>query len=147
MMLRSLLSVALLMPALGYATEAQHIKASAAWIRLLPANLPAGGFITLQNDGDQAVTLRSASSAAYGSVMLHKSSTEGGMGRMEMVDSLVVPAHGKAELSPGGYHLMMMNAPKPLAVGDKVVVTLVFGDGSSSDVGFVVRPANAVNGG
>ena len=147
MMPRSLLLVALLIPGLGSATEAQHVKASDAWIRLLPASLPAGGFVTLNNDGDQAVTLHSASSAAYGSVMLHKSSTDGGMGRMEMVDSLVVPAHGKAELSPGGYHLMMMNAPKPLAVGDKVVVTLVFGDGSSSQVGFVVRPANAVDGG
>lgn len=147
MTLRSLWFVALLIPGLGCATEAQHVKISGAWIRLLPANLPAGGFVTLQNDSDQTVTLRSASSAAYGSVMLHKSSTEGGMGRMEMVDSLAVPAHGKAELSPGGYHLMMMNAPKPLAVGDKVVVTLVFGDGSSSQVGFVVRAANAVDGG
>jgi copper(I)-binding protein len=147
MKLQLLLFVALLMPALACATEAQHVKASGAWIRLLPANLPAGGFVTLQNDSDQVVTLRSASSAAYGSVMLHKSSTEGGMGRMEMVDSLAVSAHGKAELSPGGYHLMLMDAPKPLAVGDKVVVTLVFGDGSSSEVGFVVRPANAVNGG
>jgi copper(I)-binding protein len=147
MMLRPLLFVALLMPALGSATEAQHVKASGAWIRLLPANLPAGGFVTLQNDGDQVVTLRSASSAAYGSVMLHKSSTEGGMGRMEMVDNLAVPAHGKAELSPGGYHLMLMDARKPLAVNDKVVVTLMFGDGSSSEVGFIVRPANAVNGG
>lgn len=147
MKMRPLLFVALLMPALGCATEAQHVKASDAWIRLLPANLPAGGFVTLQNDGDQAATLRSASSAAYGSVMLHKSSTDGGMGRMEMVDSLTIPAHGKAELSPGGYHLMLMNAPKPLAVGDKVALTLVFGDGSSSEVGFVVRPANAVDGG
>lgn len=146
MMRRSLLLVALLVPGLGNATEAQHVKASNAWIRLLPASLPAGGFVTLSNDGDQAVTLRSASSAAYGSVMLHKSSTEGGMGRMAMVDSLAVPAHGKAELSPGGYHLMMMSAPKPLAVGDKVVVRLVFGDGSTSDVGFIVRPANAVSG-
>lgn len=144
-MLRSLCLVALLIPGLGYATDAQRVKASGAWIRLLPANLPAGGFVTLQNDGDQAVMLRGASSAAYGSVMLHKSSTDGGMGRMEMVDSLAVPAHGKVELSPGGYHLMMMNAPKVLAVGDRVVVTLVFGDGSKSDVGFVVRPANAVD--
>jgi periplasmic copper chaperone A len=146
MMLRSLLFVALSIPGLGCATEAQHVKASGAWIRLLPANLPAGGFVTLQNDSDQAATLRSANSAAYGSVMLHKSSTEGGMGRMEMVDSLAVPAHGKAELSPGGYHLMLMNAPKPLAVGDKVVVHLMFADGSMSDVEFVVRPANAVSG-
>lgn len=144
---RSLLLLALLIPGLGSATEAQHVTASGAWIRLLPASLPAGGFVTLNNNGDQAVTLRSATSPAYGSVMLHKSSTEGGMGRMEMVDSLVVPAHGKAELSPGGYHLMMMNAPKPPTVGDEVVVTLVFGDGSSSQVGFVVRPANAVDGG
>jgi hypothetical protein len=147
MMLRSLLLIALLIPGFAGATEAQQVKANGAWIRLLPANLPAGGFVTLRNEGDQAVTLRSASSAAYGSVMLHKSSTDGGMGRMEMVDSLIVPAHGKAELSPGGYHLMMMNAPKALSVGGKVGVTLMFADGSSLPVEFVVRPANAVDGG
>jgi copper(I)-binding protein len=147
MKLGSLLFAALLIPALADATQAQHIKASGAWIRLLPANLPAGGFVMLQNDSDQPATLNSAGSSAYASVMLHKSSTDGGMGRMEMVDSLAIPAHGKAALSPGGYHLMMMDAPKPLAVGDKVMVNLVFGDGSKSQVEFTVRPANAVDGG
>ncbi len=146
MMLRSLLFVAMSIPGVAAATQAQHITVSGAWIRLLPASLPAGGFVTLQNDSDQAATLHGASSASYGSIMLHKSSTDGGMGRMEMVDSLAVPAHGKAALSPGGYHLMMMDAAKPLAVGDKVKVTLVFGDGSKSQVEFAVKPANSMDG-
>ncbi|HEY9130524.1 MAG TPA: copper chaperone PCu(A)C [Dyella sp.] len=146
MTLKTLLLATLLLPGVALANDAQAIRASAPWIRLLPANLPAGGFVTLLNDSDRDVSLRSASSPSYGSVMLHKSSTEGGMGRMEMVDSLSIPAHGKAMLAPGGYHLMMMNAAKPVAVGDKVKVTLQFGDGSTSTVEFVAKPANTIDG-
>ncbi|HEX7816694.1 copper chaperone PCu(A)C [Dyella sp.] len=140
----ALLLATLVTPALAHAADAQHVHASNAWIRLLPANLPAGGFVVLANDGDKPIELRDAKSASYASVMLHKSSTEGGMGRMEMVDSLTIPAHGQATLSPGAYHLMMMQAAKPIAVGDNVKVTLVFGDGSTSDVTFAVKPANTL---
>jgi copper(I)-binding protein len=78
--------------------------------------------------------------------MLHKSSTEGGMGRMEMVDSLTVPAHGKAELSPGGYHLMLMTARQTVKVGDIVKIGLQFSDGSVLNTDFIVRPANTIDG-
>jgi copper(I)-binding protein len=145
MTLKTLLLAALLLPGTALANDAQAIRASAPWIRLLPASLPAGGFVTLFNDSDRDVSLRSANSPTFGSVMLHKSSTEGGMGRMEMVDSLNIPAHGKAMLAPGGYHLMMMKPAKPVAVGDKVKVTLQFGDGSTSTVEFAVKPANTID--
>jgi periplasmic copper chaperone A len=129
------------------ASEAEHIHASHAWIRVLPGDLPAGAYVTLENTGDQPATLRSAHSAAYASIMLHKSSTESGMGRMTMVDTLVVPAHGKAELAPGNYHLMLMKAAAPVKPGDKVKLTLTFGDGSTLDSDFLARPANAIDAG
>lgn len=138
-----LLVAGLLLAAGVHATEAQHVRASGAWIRVLPGDLPAGAYVTLENTGDQAASLRSARSASYASAMLHQSSSEGGVSRMSMVDDLAIPAHGKVELSPGGYHLMLMKAASPVKVGDKVKVTLTFGDGSTLDTDFVARPANA----
>jgi copper(I)-binding protein len=129
----------------AHATEAEHIRVSQPWIRILPGDLPAGAYVTLENTGEQPASLRGANSTTYASVMLHKSSTEGGMGRMSAVDSLTIPAHGKAELSPGGYHLMLMKASTAVKPGDKVKLTLSFGDGSSLDAEFLARPANATD--
>jgi copper(I)-binding protein len=129
------------------AGDAEHVAASRGWIRVMPGALPAGGYVVLENHGDHPVSLRSASSPAYADVMLHKSSTDTGMGRMESVDALPIPAHGKAALSPGGYHLMLMKAAAPVKVGDKVRVTLRFADGSTLDTEFEAKPANTVDGG
>lgn len=128
----------------AYAAQADHVRASDAWIRVMPAGLPAGGYVTLRNDGGEPAVLQGASSATYGSVMLHQSSTETGMGRMRMVDRLEIPAQGQVALAPGGYHLMLMNAKAAVQPGQTVRVTLRFADGSSLDADFVARPANAL---
>lgn len=120
-----------------------RVQVSHAWIRLLPGDLPAGGYATLTNPGDTPATLVGVSSSAYAHVMLHKSSTEGGMSRMAMVGELTIPAEGKLSFAPGGYHLMLMHANRPLRPGDSVTLTLKFADGSTQDARFVVRPANA----
>ncbi|MHA6202893.1 copper chaperone PCu(A)C [Dyella soli] len=138
-----LLVAGLLLAGGAQATEAEHIRASQAWLRVLPGDLPAGAYVTLENSGDQPASLRGASSASYTSVMLHKSSTEGGMGRMSIVEDLPIPAHGKAALAPGGYHLMLMKAAAPVKPGDKVKLILRFGDGSTLATDFLARPANA----
>ena len=135
-------------PARAAATQqADAVHAEGAWLRVLPAGQPAGGYVTLRNEGDAAASLVGASSPRYGHVMLHKSSTEGGMGRMSMVDALAVPAHGRVALAPGGYHLMLMHAGTAVVPGDRVPVTLRFADGSTLAVDFLARPANATDGG
>ena len=93
----------LLLPALLFAgaapaKDADHVRAEAAWIRVLPAGLPAGGYAVLHNDGDRPVVLAGAASAGYGEVMLHESTGSGGMSRMRMIDALPVPAHGEVAL-------------------------------------------------
>ncbi|QNK02082.1 copper chaperone PCu(A)C [Dyella telluris] len=138
-----LLAAGLMFGTTAQASEADHIRASQAWIRVLPGDLPAGAYVTLENTGDQPASLRGAHTASYAGAMLHQSSGEGGVSRMSMVDALAIPAHGKAELSPGAYHLMLMNAKTPVKVGDKIKVTLSFGDGSTLDADFIARPANA----
>ena len=130
-----------------HASAADHVHASRAWIRVLPGDLPAGAYVTLQNDGDQPFALNGARSTAYAKVMLHRSSNEGGMSRMSMVDTLTVPPHGNAVLAPAGYHLMLMKAATPVKPGETVRLTLTFTDGSTLATDFIARPANAVDDG
>jgi copper(I)-binding protein len=126
------------------ASEASNVRASAAWIRVLPGDLPAGGYLTLQNAGAQPAVLVGADSPSYGMAMLHESSRAGGMSRMHMVEKLVIPAHGSRALAPGGYHLMLMHAKTPVAPGTTVRIALKFADGSSLPVDFAARPASAL---
>ena len=128
----------------AHAAQADHVRASNAWIRVLPGNLPAGGYLTLRNDGDQPAILRGARSAAYAQIMLHQSSSAGGMSRMSMLDQLTIPAHGQLALAPAGYHLMLMDASQPVPAGSTVRLTLLFGDGSTLATDFLAKPANAL---
>lgn len=139
------LLASLLATASATAAAAGSVHASHAWIRLLPGDLPAGAYLTLANDGDEPVALVGATSTAYTGIMLHQSSSESGMSRMTMVDSITVPAHGKVALAPGGYHLMLMHAARPLTAGDTVRLTLDFADGSRLPVDFLARPASAID--
>lgn len=127
-----------------HAAAADQVHASHAWIRVLPGTLPAGGYVTLENRGDQPVALTGARSTAYAEVMLHHSSTQGGMSRMAMVESLAIPAHGSVVLGPGGYHLMLMKPAAAVLPGNRVQMQMQFDDGSSLPVDFVARPANAL---
>lgn len=139
-----LLAIGLLPVADLHATQADHVTASQAWIRLLPARLPASGYVTLQNSGSIVATLVSAHSSTYTSVMLHRSSMgNGGMSNMSAVDQLAIPSLGKAVLAPAGYHLMLEQANRDLKPGDSVDITLDFSDGSELPVHFLVRAANA----
>ena len=129
----------------AHATQAAQVKATHAWLRVLPANLPAGAYVTLENTSNAPVTLTSASSPSYAQAMLHQSASEGGTNRMSMVEALPIPAHGKTSLAPAGYHLMLMKAVHPINAGDTVTVTLTFSDGSKLSTPFLARPANAID--
>ena len=123
---------------------ATSVTADHGWIRLLPGNLPAAGYVQLHNEGDQAAMLTSASSPRYGQVMLHLSSNRNGNASMQMVDQLSIHARSQLRLAPGSFHLMLSQASAPAPkVGDKVMISLHFDGGQSLQVPFVVRPAYA----
>ncbi len=138
-----LLATALVAPMLSATSITPVLRAENAWIRLLPGDLPAAGYMVLENLTDTPRKLTSASSPDFGMVMLHKSIRSSGVQHMEHVDSVTVPAHDKVVFEPGGYHLMLMNRSRTLEVGQILVMTLHFADGDSLSVGFEVRPANA----
>jgi copper(I)-binding protein len=113
------------------------------WIRWLPANLPAGGYVVIANDGRAPERLVGASSPDYARVMLHRSQEVNGVDVMTAVSGIDIPAHGSVKLAPGGYHLMLMHAKRAIKPGDKVTMTLHFAGGEALQVDFPVLPANA----
>ena len=121
------------------------VRVQDAWARATPAAAPvAGGFLTLVNDGDQPDTLLRVESDAAARVEIHQMRNDGGVMRMRaMPDGVVVPAHGRLELKPGGYHLMLINPRRALAPGDHFDATLVFQRGGRVTVRYDVRALGA----
>lgn len=143
MMLRTLALALLLIAGASHAADSANVKVTGGWLRVLPGNLPAGGYVTFENASDKALTIVEVSSPDYADAMIHRSSTEGGMGRMEMVDSVALPPKGKLAFSPGGYHVMLMQAKHAVKPGDTVKVTFRLADGETVPATLIARPANA----
>ena len=131
------LGLALLTSGTGFA--APPITVSQPWFRYLLPQVPAGGYMTLENTSDQPAVLTGAASPACGMLMLHKTEQSGGMESMRAVSAVTVPAKGTFQFGPGGYHLMCMQ-PK-MEVGKSVPVTLTFAGGQTVTTSFPVRNA------
>ncbi|MDE2398890.1 MAG: copper chaperone PCu(A)C [Burkholderiales bacterium] len=140
---RRMACIAMLLLAMTPAFAAPPLRASDAWIRWLPAHLPAGGYLRIDNPSSQALRLIGARSDAYAKVMLHRTLDRGGSTTMEPVTTVEVPAQGSLRLEPGGLHLMLMEPLRPIHPGDQVGLTLLFEGGTTLAADFTVRPANA----
>lgn len=125
------LVVTLLAPVLANALPASTVQIQDAWIRWLPGNLPAGGYLTLINTGDQPVRLIKASSPDYALVSIHRTVTQDGTSQMAPVSEILIPPHSSLQFATAGYHLMLQQPKRTLNPGDHVAVTLNFGDGSA----------------
>lgn len=115
------------------------LNVTEGWFRLLPGGLPAAGYFTVTNTTRSDIAIVDAVSPACAMLMMHRSTSSGGMGGMEMVDRVNVPAGGVIKFAPGGYHLMCDN-PR-MALGSKMPVRLTLSNGSSVTVAFIVRNA------
>ena len=107
----------------------QGVSARDCWVRLLPGGVPSAGYFTIENSGGQPVSLTGVRSDAFGMAMLHQTSQDQ-QGRMSMsaVHDVPVPAMGRLAFAPGGYHVMLEKPAKPLHVGDRIALTLLFGN-------------------
>lgn len=115
------------------------VTVSSAWIRWLPANLPAAGYATLRNVGDQPATLIGASTPDYGAVMFHKSRNENGVEQMMPVERLQINPHAQLSFAPQSLHIMLLRPTRAILPGDRVSLTLHFTDGQALKVQFDVR--------
>lgn len=122
---------------------AEGIIVSHAWVRLLPGDLPLAGYLEITNTGKTKLTLTGAVSPDFSDIEIHHSVDHGGEEEMVRVRSLDIGPGQTAIFTPGGYHLMMLARRRPLRVGDKVSVTLVFSDHERVLTSFKVRGAAA----
>jgi copper(I)-binding protein len=139
--MRKCLEIAFAGALLASPASAADVSVSDAWIRALPAHLPAAGYFTLHNQGKSEITLTGASSPDCGMLMLHKSTQSGGMGSMEDVTAVAVAAGGEVKFAPGGYHLMCMDPTPAIRPGGRVDVTLTFAGGDKLTASFAVKDA------
>ncbi len=83
-------------------------------------------YFTVDNGGQEADALVSASSDSATMVHLMSTAMEGMSMQMREVARIEVPAGGRVELAPGGYHVMLMGVARPLKVGERIELTLKF---------------------
>lgn len=90
----------------------------------LPGTGMMAGYLTLVNGGDTSVTVRGASSPAFGRIELHRSIEQDGQSRMEAVEALTIAAGERVVFEPGGLHLMMFEPGGEPGVGDSLPLEL-----------------------
>lgn len=127
------LAVALALLTFAAAASPPTIELQQGWVRWLPPTVPDTAlFGILINPTDQAVRLVGGTTPAakrcapMTTVRKDTDSASGPVMEMVSVDALVIPAHGRLVLEPGGDHLMIMGLQKALVAGQPVQVTLMF---------------------
>lgn len=94
----------------------------------LPGQTVSAAYLTIGNAGQTDAVLLAVSSQRVPRVELHSLHHDNSTGTVQMRQEarLVVPAQGQLVLEPGGLHLMLLELPQPLRVGEAVDLTLVF---------------------
>ncbi len=124
----------------AHGAESGTVKPSDAWAReSLPGKDISAAYLTLTNVGNEADALVGASSEAAKSVELHRMTMTNGTMKMEHVPEITLPAGGKAELAPGGLHMMLFGLEHALEAGDHLQITLKFRRAQPLIVDFEVR--------
>ncbi|MDR5710197.1 MAG: copper chaperone PCu(A)C [Armatimonadota bacterium] len=83
-------------------------------------------YMEIHNRSPQPDRLMGAEAEVAEVVELHRSRMEGGMHRMEKVESIEIPAGAKVALRPGGFHIMLIRLVRPLRTGDRFSLRLRF---------------------
>ena len=127
------------------AIEIGALKITGAWAKaMLPGQPVGGGYLTVENSSAEADRLLSVTSSASPDVQIHEMKMEGDIMKMrQLADGLEIPAGGKVELTPGGFHLMFMAVAEPFKEGGMVKITLKFEKAGDVEVTLPVAAAGA----
>ncbi|MFD2234941.1 copper chaperone PCu(A)C [Phaeospirillum tilakii] len=132
---------------LAPAAQAGEIEAVAPTLRLPPLDGGNGAlFLTLVNHGP-ADRLIAAAIPGTRVTELHTHRRDGDVMRMRRVEAIELPADGRAELRPGGDHIMAIGLSPLPSPGATVTVTLTFAQAGTLTVEAVAAsPAPAHHG-
>ncbi len=116
------------------------LRVSDAWSRPAAQGGNGAGFLIITNAATNADRLTGATSPAAGRVEIHESMIMDGKAMMHpRPGGAAVPAGGKVEFKPGGWHLMFIGLKAPLKAGETFPVTLNFQKAGKVQTTFTVR--------
>ena len=121
------------------------LKIDHPWTRATPGGAKvAGGYLTIQNNGSTPDRLVGGASDIAGRIEIHEMAVRDGIMTMRPLDAgLEIKPGDKAELKPGGYHIMFMELKRPLKEGERVKGTLQFEKAGKVAVEFAVQGVGA----
>jgi len=104
-----------------------------------PGARTGGAFLTVANKGATPDKLVAASTPAAKVVEIHEMTMDAGVMKMRAIPGIEIKPGAKAELKPGGFHIMLLDLTQPLKNGDKIPMTLVFEKAGKIDVSVAVE--------
>jgi hypothetical protein len=124
------------------APTAGDLLITEAWARPAAAEGTSGAYMQIFNGGAAADRLVSAATDAAGLVEVHETQMDGDIMRMRPVESGIdLPAGETASLEPGGYHVMLMDLPADLIMGEAITLTLVLESGVEMQIAVPIYDA------
>ena len=104
----------------------------------------AGGYLAIVNEGSEADKLIGVETDMAAKSEVHESKVDAnGVGTMEPVPELDIPAGETISLERGGYHIMLMGLTGTLTEGEMHKVTLIFEHAGRVEVEFMIDPPMA----
>ncbi len=117
-----------------------EIQVHDAYVRSTPPDQQTtAAYMNIHNTNDKPYRLVAVVSDAARMVQLHEVKETDGVARMQQVDFIDLPAKKNTALQPGGYHIMLIDLMKPLNPGDTIDFTLVYNDGSRTELTMPVK--------
>ena len=83
-------------------------------------------YFVILNEGGEADTLIGATADVANEAEMHETHIEGDVAKMAPVPRVDIPAHGRIEFKPGGYHVMLVGLTRDLKDGQTFKLTLRF---------------------
>ncbi|MDB5879746.1 MAG: copper chaperone PCu(A)C [Variovorax sp.] len=139
-------STVLAVAALSAAGAHAQVTVKDAWVRAtVPQQKSTSAFMQISAAKD--TKLVSVSTPVTPLAEVHEMAMRDGVMRMRQVaGGIEVPAGKTVDLTPSGQHIMLLDLPQQVKVGDKVPLTLVFEDKAgkreTQQVEATVRPLN-----
>jgi hypothetical protein len=146
LILKSLIALLLGFTAFAASADSEEIHIQNPWVRAAPPTVKIlAGYFSLTNNSEQSRKIIAVSSPVFKQIEIHRSVMHGDMAHMEHQKELAIPPHAVVTFEPGELHLMLMDANKPLHIGDTVPMTLRFQNGKKVEFDATVRSGQMEN--
>ena len=129
------------MPATATDYTLRSLRIERPFARATPPGARSGGaYFTIRNLGTESDRLLRVASPVAAAVELHSMTMDGTLMKMRPVVAVDIPAGATVSMGSSGYHVMLIDLERPLAVGESISMTLTFEKAGRIDVSAPVEP-------